>query len=295
MLTRQRGHAAARPGTRRRYYVLWCWPLIVVCLCWQPRFARAELSRTRSGTALHWSVNEIVLIQVDRGVENSVIPATALHESLEAGVAAWNRATSSCRVPRLVLASRRETRSWHRQDGRNLVSVVTQGDCRVDSDAPDLCGDPHTAARTALYPISAPGTPRDGLVQEADIELNAARFRWASDDAPSTAHLHRAILHELGHVLGLSHPCSFTVTGRRSCKDELYTNALMNPEAAVLHGPVALTPGAAEVNELCELYGRKPKASVPSARHTRSMHMEFAKLFLIVLALGLPLTILRRY
>jgi MYXO-CTERM domain-containing protein len=44
-----------------------------------------------------------------------------------------------------------------------------------------------------------------GVIKDADIVINAASGLWAVDDQDGTYDLHAAVLHEVGHFLGLAH------------------------------------------------------------------------------------------
>jgi len=219
----------------------------------------------------------IVLTQVDAGGDTG-IPAAWMQQALLSGIEVWNTATNRCRVPRLALSDGIETRAWHKQDGRSLVSVVTPSDCKRDDPSSDLCGDQQTAARTAIYPQSAPGSARDGLMEEADIELNAVHFRWALDGGGTAANLRRAIHHELGHVLGLAHPCTYGATSASqlpNCNEPRFSTELMNPDAAIREVPISLAPSAGDINELCTLYGPREPSSPSTANHSARIERDW--------------------
>jgi hypothetical protein len=143
--------------------------------------------------------------------------------------------------------------------------VISEKSCRRAENPSHLCLNPEVTATTHLYPRNAPGTPNDGLLEEADLELNGKYFSWSTDEKGKTpANLTRAIHHELGHVLGLGHPCVEKYGNRsgitskvHSCNELEVTRRLMHPEAALVRSPATLKPDAEDVEELCDLYGRK--------------------------------------
>jgi len=64
----------------------------------------------------------------------------------------------------------------------------------------DLVGDPGLIAFTLV-------TSEGGRIEDADVVLNAARFRFADPPEPRAHAMEMVLLHELGHVLGLGHSC----------------------------------------------------------------------------------------
>jgi hypothetical protein len=68
----------------------------------------------------------------------------------------------------------------------------------------------HDSAMVAVTPVvylNAPGTARDGMIVDADIELNGETFHFSTAGAPDKMDVENTLTHELGHLLGLDHPC----------------------------------------------------------------------------------------
>ena len=242
----------------------------VQCVCfasaafWALR-ADASMSRSGAGKEVRWASPTIELSIVAPG-RGDDISTEDLQKALQSGLATWNEATERCKVPELRLNKRIETQPWLAQDGRSLVMVRTRKDCERDSDLSSLCLEPDTAARTHLYPRQQPGSAADGLIEEADLELNALSYRWSLEGgADGRTSLRRLIHHELGHVLGLSHPCRQILTKGRTfdertpdCRTSGMSDRLMHPAAADMSRATSLGPDESEIEELCTLYGRRP-------------------------------------
>jgi hypothetical protein len=118
------------------------------------------------------------------------------------------------------------------------------------------CYEPSRAAITHLYPVDEPGA-RHASLYEADVEFNGVHFTWSFDEAKAnTRSLLAAAVHELGHVLGLDHPCE-TEPGRGergACEERSLRSAAMYPYPVEPGRDPVLSPHAAEVETLCRLY-----------------------------------------
>jgi len=92
-------------------------------------------------------------------------------------------------------------------DGQSTLAFRTDRWCRA-TDAPGLCSyDPAALALTTIFARSSTGEMLD-----ADIEVNAKNFLWSDLElgTQATTGLHdlqNALTHEVGHFIGLEHPC----------------------------------------------------------------------------------------
>lgn len=87
--------------------------------------------------------------------------------------------------------------------------------CRPATDsAAQVCYDPSAAAVTTVSYINKKGDPSDGVIVDADIEMNAVNNQFVeigktlpASDGRNQTDLENTLTHELGHLLGLDHTC----------------------------------------------------------------------------------------
>lgn len=205
--------------------------------------------------SFRWSAHEIVFRVV---APPAALPLTSdeLAVVVESAASAWNEVGAQTEAPVIRLGQPAAVRK-SMQDRLSTVLVV-DGRWQVDEHegllpTPDRPAD----ARTRLYPVTAPGQPEDGLLDEADIEVNAKRF------VPMDRAKLRAVLaHEMGHALGLDHSCG--VPPQRSCATREARASIMYPDPLEAGRDLVLGPNAEDVATLARSYaGNHPDIPGP--------------------------------
>ncbi len=213
----------------------------------------AGAATSDAGAPLRWATREIILRAAPEVAGAAIEPRVSV--ALERAAATWNAALRRCDAPRLVIDAPL-VRPAIRQDLVNEVLFHRREWCPPSAVDFEECYDRSLNASTRLRPrLDAVGA-RDGEIQEADIEINGAAFRWSLDGKESgTLSLEAALVHELGHVLGLDHPCSGGGPGARRglvpCSDAGARRAVMHPDAAEILIGQKPEPLGAEVEMVC--------------------------------------------
>jgi hypothetical protein len=215
----------------------------------------AVLARTPSGSALRWGAPQVVLTIAPETA--GVAPANALVVALERATSRWNHALGKCGAPRLVVNRKVLGAPLIRDDLVNAVLLHEHSWCPPGTREPEECYPADLTGRSHLYPRLAPGAADDGALAGADIELNGVDFK---SDARA---LEASLLHELGHVLGLDHPCGVNADSQRSggqpkpCTGEAIERQVMHPSWAARASGESFKPSSTEVAALCDVYAAR--------------------------------------
>jgi hypothetical protein len=218
--------------------------------------AGVERALGPSGEALRWAGAQIEL-SVSKPAASTGMSEGMLHAALGDAARTWNQHLEACGAPSFRVAADSAARASVARDGVSRV-VVRSKWCPAGARDFEDCYDASRAAITHVYPE---GAPAHGalLVAEADIEINAEHFRWSELGGDGGRPLTATLTHELGHVLGLDHPCRpphEAGPGSVSCASSAAKGWLMYPDPAEPGRAVVTGPLPAEVAAVCAAYSR---------------------------------------
>lgn len=174
----------------------------------------ADLDEYDQKAPLVWGASAFGLLLSD---SDGPISLEAVADALRTGTAAWSgQSCSSLSVEFLGLTGAVASPG----DGVNTVAWVSRGWDELGFD-----GDQAAITDVQVEKTSAEGPWR---IVEADIYLNGEHSRWDSvaNAAEGAALLTTTVTHELGHALGLLHPCD--APGAPGCTST-HDTALMHP------------------------------------------------------------------
>jgi hypothetical protein len=139
------------------------------------------------------------------------LTADAYFSAAEQAGKVWSHKDLACTGLSIAMARQSAATSDTGLDGINMI--VFRQDAWCEHPAPADPTQPYCYPANALAVTSVFKSKSTGEIVDADMELNAVRFTWADLVAHpelasgSTADFQNTLTHELGHVIGLAHPC----------------------------------------------------------------------------------------
>ena len=215
----------------------------------------ASLAKSPEGRSVRWVLRELVLRpQVDDDDSGAV---DILQSSLLLGAKAWNDALVGCRAPKLRVVTGAHRSLPPVRDGFSTVVLRRRRWCPESAPDDGECYDKDRAGFTTLYPNDVEGR-RYADLREADMEINGADFAWSLEgEKADTSSLRALVVHELGHVLGLDHPCEASARpggAKQPCDSLPLRASIMYPLPIEAGRAAVLEPGRDERDTLCALY-----------------------------------------
>lgn len=156
-----------------------------------------------------------IFMQPDSAFVSDMKPAD-IERIIQASMASWTSQTGASFLQLRYLPPAGPKKADF--DGIPVIKFRTDSWCHEDTDpnSTPVCYSPAATALTTLSYVSKPtDKTMDGLILDADIELNSVyhHFYDADQNAPPTTDgrplvdLWNTLSHELGHVLGFDHTC----------------------------------------------------------------------------------------
>jgi hypothetical protein len=179
--------------------------VLMACVFALPSLASAYVPSITNVTKkpLRWvNTNCVQLIPDLNGSDD--IPDDSDIEALTNAVNNWHDGIQSCSYIRFQLMAGRTglSKSFNEQGSNEAIVTWVEKDWSPTRDV-------QAAGLTTLFFVDDADSPRDGMILDADVELNGVNFRFStgSTGKPGRMDLENTLTHELGHVLGLDHPC----------------------------------------------------------------------------------------
>ena len=145
------------------------------------------------------------------------LDASAMFRAVEGAGKIWGRPSYTCTPLTLTTTEEKTKPGVVARDGVNRVMFVTDRWCRKTGTDDRLCYPRSTLAITTVMADST------GRIIEADIEVNGINFTWEDRMAHPKAggqDLQTAVVHELGHLVGLDHNCAYPGSNYRRINNE---------------------------------------------------------------------------
>ncbi|MEJ7602262.1 MAG: MYXO-CTERM sorting domain-containing protein [Kofleriaceae bacterium] len=166
---------------------------------------------TKAGRYLYWESGCVYVTASPEGTRQ-VVGDNEL-EAIESTVAEWNTGIAGCSYMNIVLEQPTGDPLEVGRNNTNLIKFRDETWCRpaIDDD-PMRCYSPNAAGLTTAVFVDDASSDRDGALVDADIELNGKDFATtymgqSSGTADCGSEITNTLTHELGHLLGLEHPC----------------------------------------------------------------------------------------
>lgn len=235
----------AQHGTRKRARLAAFGLILPTCFAAAPALAYRtgrDLPELDTKSVVRWA-GESVQFQA-AGNLPPYYQLDGIDETVRAALAVWNAAGGGAIATSFVGASGNDAKHG---DGVNTISFVFNGWGALS---------PREAAATTdvIYERHA---STEWRIVEADIYINAQDYSWAQGAwSSSSKDLYTVLQHEVGHALGLLHPCEVGGgAGAPDCRrDRSFASSLMYP--AYQLGVRGLSDD--DRAGLCFLYGCDP-------------------------------------
>ncbi|MCC6748819.1 MAG: hypothetical protein IT371_14260 [Deltaproteobacteria bacterium] len=148
---------------------------------------------------LRWMFTNCVVLRANSAGSDNVADATEL-DAVKRATENWQRVTSGCGYLTFSVQppSPDAQVGLNRKGTNENVVVWVEKDWKHDKEATGI---------TTVFFVDHPGSDQDGRILDGDIELNGEGFLFGTQAERTRHDVENTVTHELGHLMGLDHPC----------------------------------------------------------------------------------------
>jgi hypothetical protein len=174
-----------------------------------PTQAYVRSTTKESFTPLRWMDSNCVYMRINATGSADINDGSDVQAVKNAIEKNWPDLTRSCSYLKfLLMPETADAKPSFTKEGCNESVVYwVERACASKDDTDCWQHDKMAAAITTVFFVEKKGDPRDGRILDADMELNGVWFKWSSKGQIGRTDIENTVTHELGHVMGLDHPC----------------------------------------------------------------------------------------
>ena len=182
---------------------------LVLLLCPVPAAAYVRTTTIETATPIRWMFTNCLQMRINSAGSDDVTDGSDIVAAKKA-MDNWRNATKKCSYIQFhLLADSKEAAPGFDKCGTNENTISWEEKDWGNSVKPGSKGyDRSALALTRISFIEKEGHSQDGRIVDADIELNGVNFKFATNSNDKLADIENTLTHELGHLMGLDHPCA---------------------------------------------------------------------------------------
>lgn len=165
--------------------------------------AYVRSTTTKSHAPLKWMYTKCAYMRVDSDGSDDINDGSDV-AAAKKSIDNWRKVISNCSYFQFVLLEDSpDATPDFTKDGtnENTIHWIEKG---WAARHPKM---EQAAAITTVYYLERPGGAEDGRILDADIELNGDYFHFTTTGDQKRTDVENTVTHELGHLIGLDHPC----------------------------------------------------------------------------------------